>query len=587
MHDYLPPAPSAEPITDSSEDENLSKTRPKPQASGVATANDEGTDDARVGDEPRAEEEEESSEEYGEGMQDLIDEDFESEEQEMDDVRDAEDQERGPEDPTPVVTPGLPAASARIAVSKAPNVPALRTPAAATPASRTPAAKTPAPKTPTTKDAAAKTSAEPRASTSNIVLCVCGHSKRALRVGRCSRCNLLMHPTCRARTSKDLPGFLCFQCPESQLETFKLAGDIQYVATVDGQSAQAVDAAKPKKAEKQPQKVENTSEEHIVCKCPGRAGKLRQRLGRCLQCDRIVHISCSASKAFEKEPGFRCGACQEGLLEEIPDRIVGKTAAKKAAKAQLGYTQTERPQEVVEDSPAAKKRKIAHPTAVRSQQTPTRDQTFPLEIPDEESPKRHNLRQRSAPVLKDIPARSQRKESDKLDEISEISKQFKTIYNSLIRKAKKAEEEPRTSNVHDIFLRDIPLALLWRHYCLLPESTTTNAAVREATRVHFVDYRVEPITSIPGAWSEELKHRLRLLLDAAKADGQKVQLEERLWRRDAGMALGHLRDMAVEALHRGSLRKKGGRARLGLLGELLGLSGKGTFWKGKEEFGGT
>lgn len=159
------------------------------------------------------------------------------------------------------------------------------------------------------------------------------------------------------------------------------------------------------------------------------------------------------------------------------------------------------------------------------------------------------------------------------------------MINGLLRIAeRKPRKDSRTYNLHEIFLHKVPIEHIWVYYCSQPDSSTTTQAVRRDTKTHFTSHGIEPVEHAPAAWSNELKHRLGLMLDAARNDKQRVYLEPGLWQKDVGMALKHLSDIATEVMYRGSY--KGKRAKLGLLAEILGFSGKGAFWKGGEDFSG-
>lgn len=286
-----------------------------------------------------------------------------------------------------------------------------------------------------------------------------------------------------------------------------------------------------------------------------------------------------------------CLTCPGGLLEDIPDRILHCKSSRKSL-GKTKFTEVLLPQNVAKITPHTQQG-AGFKTPRVQRQLPARrtDYTSSDEASLETPTKRHNLRQRKQLNIR-IPSANTTKPTHRPPpERDPIFAQYDTLLNNLIRKSDQLQhqaltEETRTTNLSKIFLDGLPTATLWRQYCLLPSNSFATATVTKATEVHFIDCRLEPIVPVPEAWDKELKYKLGLLLDAVRkdsADGKEkpVMLEPRLWEKDVGMALRHVRDLAVEVLHRGSYRGK--RGHLGLLGELLGLSEKGSFWKGGEE----
>ena len=305
-----------------------------------------------------------------------------------------------------------------------------------------------------------------------------------------------------------------------------------------------------------------------------------------MNCGVIFHKSCRVRNPAD-QPGFRCYNCPTdvGVLVDVPDRITGKpvSSAKKAAP-KLPQAKTKPSYKITKAAPVPKKGKLRRElNGLGRRENPLDIENVQQEASLETSPKRRSLRQKPALGEKIEPTRKRkpRKSASKYTE-EEIKSQYDAIFQGLMRKAKEGREDTRSSDLHEIFLRNSPIDALWASYCVTPDGRAANPAVRKATEVHFVNYHVEPVNTVPETWSTEVGYRLRLLLNAAVSDGQTVRLSTKLWEKDIGMALRHLQDLAKETLHRGSY--KGKRGRLGLLAEVLGLSEKGTFWKGGDRF---
>lgn len=420
------------------------------------------------------------------------------------------------------------------------------------------------------------------------VICVCANraTQGRLRVGECSSCSKVFHLACQARNSAGQRGWMCLDCAAGSLKAVDF--DPRYLTYIDENDLQdaapgsAISRGSP--TETSPAK-EGDSEhsEEILCICPNRFDKVRTRLARCVECELVAHISCRV-RTQDDTPGFLCLYCPGGHLELVPDVIIAETATKKAmsarSSARRGLTD--------------KVKKLSPLTTMRSGARPTRSQFRVVQqpvddgpsttTPDEPSPRRHNLRQKNVPNMKDRPTRAARKPRVTGTQPSSRPAHMHQHLVFMAEEIAKIPNEPRTTNLHEVFLRDIPANALWRQYCILPDGIATNADVLKATEVEFGSYRVEPVNAVPEVWVREFKYRLGRLLDAATSDGQVVRLMAKQWEKDVGLALRHVGDIAREVLHHGSY--KGKRARLGLLAEVLGLSEKGTFWKGGERFGG-
>lgn len=419
-------------------------------------------------------------------------------------------------------------------------------------------------------------------------VCVCanGGDRGRLKVGKCFGCSRLLHLSCRARNAAALAGWMCYDCPGQSLEILKF--DAKDLTAVNGTEVQksplpaTADNAETHRLTKASAHTKPSPAEEIHCVCPSRASKVRTRLAKCVDCGIVLHIPCRA-RTRAGTSGYMCLNCPEGLLETVPDRIADKSTSGKALTKQLNVKASQS-NTTSNSSPLARTRNLTKQhQAMATPANRSKPDAVSAEAARETSTQHQDVRQRAVPNTKIRSTHARRAAKPTEDQISQ---QLDSMYTTLATRSKEAKQnpEPRITNLHHIFLRTVPIKALWEHYCIMLDGLTTDAAVAKATEVHFVDYRVEPITAAPEAWGKEIKYRLGLLLDAATNDGQVMHLSARTWELDAGMALRHVRDIAMEVLHHGAY--KGKRARLGVLGEVLGLSEKGTFWKGGDVFAG-
>lgn len=455
------------------------------------------------------------------------------------------------------------------------------------------------------------------------VLCVCPNTGTValVRAGACSDCGRLLHTSCCVRKPVGRSGFTCYYCKNGEVE------DIRYrkglLTHVDEGETRHDEG--PESADEDDDILETTlpaaaptesarpKKDVIECVCPARAMKERKRLAQCVNCGVIFHKACRVRNPPDR-PGFRCFNCPAdvGLLVDVPDRFNNKpvSAAKTVVPPRRVPPQPKPSLKITESSPNPK----THKSKLRrelnnlgSDEAVLDIENVQQEAPDDPSPRRRSLRAkrvaeeedeealeeppqkrrslRPKPVPEEkeeaITKRKPRKSAHGFT-VEEIESQYTAILHVLMRKAKEGRQDTRSNDLHEVFLRNLPLDALWASYCVIPDGRAANAEVRDATEVHFANYQVEPKIAVPEAWGKELKYRLRLLLDATVNDGQAVRLSTRLWDKDISIALRHLQDIARDALHRGSY--KGKRGRLGVLGEVLGLSEKGTFWKGGDRF---
>lgn len=455
------------------------------------------------------------------------------------------------------------------------------------------------------------------------VLCVCPNtgSVALVKAGACFECGRFLHTACCVRKPVGLRGFTCYYCKDGAVKDIRFregllthvdeteTPDVEAPDSTD-EAAEVLESPPPTAA---PVESAPPKKERIECVCPARAMKERKRLAKCMNCGVIFHKACRVRNPPD-QPGFRCFDCPTdvGLLVDVPDRFNGKPVSSAKEVVPLRDTQAQ-PKPSVKTTKSSSSQKT-HKSKLRRELNGLRSREAPVNIDnvqqetlDEPTPKRRSLRPKplqedtdegqvneASPKLRGLrprlvpeeteePARKRkaRKVATKYTE-EEIKSQYDTIMRGLVRMAEEGKKDKRSTDLHAAFLRGLPVDALWASYCIMADGRAANLEVREATKVHFVNYQTEPVHPVPEAWQTELKYRLRLLLDAAAAEEQTMRLSTKLWEKDIGIGLRHLQDIASDALHHGSYRGK--RGKLGLLAEVLGLSEKGTFWKGGDRF---
>ena len=120
---------------------------------------------------------------------------------------------------------------------------------------------------------------------------------------------------------------------------------------------------------------------------------------------------------------------------------------------------------------------------------------------------------------------------------------------------------------------------IWRHYCDL-NSGSASSAVIAATRMEYKQGRMVPVHAAPQTWVEELQARVNKMMQVA---GPKladfVTSSETFGPQTTESVLRQWRALAMYLVHHGPY--KGKRSELGLLGEVIGLEEKGTYWTGE------
>lgn len=143
------------------------------------------------------------------------------------------------------------------------------------------------------------------------------------------------------------------------------------------------------------------------------------------------------------------------------------------------------------------------------------------------------------------------------------------------------EEESKSEYQHEQKeLRESITPLLWRHYCLLPDSDATTTAVNKACELKFEDGRMVPAQPPPASWAKAVDSNLKIMMGACGKSLTDVIRGPGFWKKEMMMrTLPPLQEIATKLIHHGAW--KGQRKNLGVLGEVLGLEMKGTVWKGE------